>query len=360
MQKTTTRWGILGAAHIARKNWLAIRHSGNGVVAAVASRRVESAASFIDECQAQFPFVHKPRPLGSYAELIKAPDIDAVYIPLPTGLRKEWVIAAAKAGKHVLSEKPCAASVADLAEMLAACRRHRVQFMDGVMFMHSRRLDLVRETMTEAVGRLRRLTLAFSFNASQDFYASNIRGDSALEPHGCVGDLGWYCIRFALWALDWKMPRQVSGRILQESKPARGRRSVPLEFSGELLFDGGVSAGFYCSFVTENQQLAQISGDRGYLRMSDFVLPFFGSELGFETCNSVFAADGCQFNFQPGLRRWTVPEYSNSHPTAQESNMFRNFAAQIQSGKLNKEWPEIALQTQRVMEQCLAAARPIG
>jgi predicted dehydrogenase len=357
MQKVMTRWGILGTADIARKNWLSILNSGNGIVAAVASRKLNSARRFIDECQAQCPFAVKPRALGSYAELISTQDIDAVYIPLPTALRKEWVIAAANAGKHVVCEKPCAISAADLEEMLAACRRYHVQFMDGVMFMHSRRLDVVRRAITEAVGRVRRITLAFTFNADESFYTSNIRGNSALEPHGCVGDLAWYCIRFALWAVHWKMPAKVSGCLLAERKRRRGERAVPTEFSGELFFDGGVSAGFYASFITENQQLAQISGDRGYLRISDFVLPFSGKELEFETYNSSFVKKGCVFNMESGLRRRTTREHSNSHPDAQESNMFRNFAAQIQSGKLNKEWPAMALKTQRVMDACLQSAR---
>ena len=73
--------------------------------------------------------------------MLAAKDVDALYIPLPTGLRKEWVIRAAQAGKHIVCEKPCAINAADLREMVDACRQHRVQFMDGVMFMHSRRLD---------------------------------------------------------------------------------------------------------------------------------------------------------------------------------------------------------------------------
>jgi predicted dehydrogenase len=360
MKKTGTRWGILGTADIARKNWLGILNSGNGVVAAVASRKLDSAARFIEECQGRAPFAVKPRPLGSYAELIAAPDIDAVYVPLPTGLRKEWVVAAAKAGKHVVCEKPCAPTIAELEEMVRACRRHGVQFMDGVMFMHSRRLTAARSALAGSVGRMRRITTAFTFAADKNFFNSNIRGNSALEPHGCVGDLGWYCIRFALWAVNWKMPHTIKGRLLAESKVnrRRGTRPVPTEFSGELLFDGDVSAGFFVSFLTQNQQLAQISGDRGCLRMSDFVLPFAGSELEFETWNSSYEKEGCDFNMVPGARRWTTREFSNSHPNAQESNMFRNFAAQIQSGKLNKEWPEMALKTQRVMEACLKSARP--
>jgi predicted dehydrogenase len=357
MSKGFTRWGILGAADIARKNWLAILNSGNGCVAAVASRKKENAARFIAACQAQAPFPDPPRASGDYAEILADPGIDAVYIPLPTGLRKEWVIAAAKAGKHVVCEKPCAPSVKDLEEMLAACRRHGVQFMDGVMFMHSRRLDAVREATTKRVGRMRRMTLAFTFCADESFFKSNIRSSAALEPHGCVGDLGWYCIRFALWAMDWKMPRQVAGRVLGKTKPRRGERPVPVEFSGELLFDGGVSAGFYVSFVTQNQQLAQISGEKGYVRLSDFVLPFYGSELEFEACSSAYTKSGCVFNLEPGIIRHSVAEYSNSHSNAQESNLFRNFAAQIQSGSPRKDWPEMALKTQKVMENCLAGAR---
>ena len=52
-------------------------------------------------------------PLGSYEELLASKNVDAIYIPLPTGLRKEWVLRAAAAGKHVICEKPCAVSVAD-------------------------------------------------------------------------------------------------------------------------------------------------------------------------------------------------------------------------------------------------------
>ena len=68
---------------------------------------------------------------------------------LPTGLRKEWVLRAAAAGKHVLCEKPCALSLADLREMTGACQKNRVQFMDGVMFMHNPRLRRLREILDD-------------------------------------------------------------------------------------------------------------------------------------------------------------------------------------------------------------------
>ena len=82
------RWGILGAAGIARKNWEAIKNSGNSVITAVASRDLSKAQAFIDECQAEVPHVEVPRAVGSYEEIIAADDVDAVYVPLPTGIRR--------------------------------------------------------------------------------------------------------------------------------------------------------------------------------------------------------------------------------------------------------------------------------
>jgi len=351
-----TRWGILSTAQIARKNWKGIRNSGNGAVVAVASREIKRAKEFIDACQREASMESAPRAVGSYAELLAAPDIDAVYIPLPTGLRKEWVIRAAQAGKHIVCEKPCAVSVSDLREILDVCRQHRVQFIDGVMFMHSRRLEMMRQVLQDgtSIGAIRRITSAFSFCAPDDFYTGNIRAQAPLEPAGCLGDLGWYCLRFALWVMDGQMPQTVTARMLREVN------GVPIEFSGELIFSGGVSSGFYCSFVTHNEEWAQVSGNKGYLQVLDFVAPFFGSELSFRVNNAAHNVHGCDFNMEPHWRHFAVPEYGNSHPTAQETNLFRNFAAQIQSGKLNEQWPEWALKTQQLTEACLQSARQGG
>jgi predicted dehydrogenase len=359
MTGNKVRWGILGTAQIARKNWKAIRNTGNSTVVAVASRNLARATEFIAECQSEAPMEAPPTAFGSYEELLASKQVEAVYIPLPTGLRKEWVLRAAAAGKHIVSEKPCAPSVADLQEMIEACRRNRVQFMDGVMFMHSRRLEGMREALDNptSVGEVRRITSAFSFHAPPEFFEANIRANSVLEPYGCLGDLGWYCIRFALWVMGGQLPRRVTGRILNEFGKTKGRAPVPTEFSGEMFFDHGVSSGFYCSFLTAIEQWAQVSGSKGYLRTSDFVVPFFGSEAAFELNNAVHNVSGCDFNMEAHWRSLAVAEYSNSHPTAQETNLFRNFADQARSGRLDEAWPDIALKTQQVMSACFESAR---
>jgi predicted dehydrogenase len=359
MSKGKIRWGILGTANIARKNWKAIQLTGNSTVTAVASRDLDRSRRFIADCQGRAPMDSEPEAFGSYERLLESDKVDAVYIPLPTGLRKEWVLRAAAAGKHVVCEKPCAVSVPDLHEMLDACKKHRVQFMDGVMFMHSRRIPRLREILDDgkSVGEIRRITSAFSFRAPPDFFSSNIRGNARLEPHGCLGDLGWYCIRFTLWVMNWEMPAEVTGRILSSSRRGEVHDWMPTEFTGELIFKSGVSASFYCSFITENQEWVNVSGSRGFVDVPDFVLPYAGSELALTVHNNVFSMNGCDFKMEEHTQRVQIPEHSHSHPTAQESNMFRNFAAQIQSGQLNEFWPEMALKTQEVMCASLKSAR---
>lgn len=358
MNPSPLRWGILGTANIARKNWHALHNSGNGVLVAVASRDRQRAAQFIAECQASVPMPVPPRACGSYGEVIAAPDVDAVYIPLPTGLRREWVLRAAAAGKHVVCEKPCAPSVADLLAMTEACRKHGVQFMDGVMFVHGQRLKRIRETLADgtSVGDIRRIATQFTFRGDADFFAHNPRIQAALEPQGCLGDLGWYSLVFTLEMLDGRLPESVTGRI----HATWGPDAVPAEFSGELRYADGVSSAFYCSFLTENQQWANVSGTRGHLHVTDFVLPFAGGETSFEVFQPVFTVNGCRFEMHPHRRRETVVEPANNAPEAQETNLFRHFADQVATGTLNPAWPERALRTQRLLDACLESARNGG
>lgn len=348
------RIGFLSTAGIGRKNWNAVFSSGNCIVSAVASRDVDKSLKFIDDCQRDSTFAEAPQAFGSYEELITSSDVDAVYIPLPTGLRKEWVLRAAAAGKHIICEKPCAPSTAELEELLAACKKYSVQFMDGVMFMHNPRLARVREILDDAksVGRIRRISSAFSFySTDKNFFQDNIRTDGSLEPAGCLGDLGWYSIRFALWTLNWQLPYAVTGKILAQPSADGKRKTAPLEFSGELFFDNGVSSSFYSSFLTGGQQWVHVSGQLGWLQLPDFVHPRNSYEPAFEVNDKFITVTG-DVKCPPG-----VDPLPQGHATAQDTCMFRNFANQVFSGKLNEDWPQWVLKTQKVMDACLRAAQ---
>jgi predicted dehydrogenase len=121
-----------------------------------------------------------------------------------------------------------------------------------------------------------------------------------------------------------------------------------------------VTAAFYCSFQTELQTWATISGSTGSVRISDFVLPTFGCEASFETNKPVFNVKNCSYHFEQHITRHAVNEYSDGHPDAQESRMIVNFSHLVLEGKLEPTWGEISLKTQKVLDACLRSARQGG
>lgn len=354
MSKSECRWGFISTAAIARKNWKAVRLSGNGRVTAVASRNETKAQAFIDDCQAEVP---EPRPVAacdSYQSLLNRDDVDAVYIPLPTGLRKEWVLAAAKAGKHVLVEKPVASNSADAKQMIDACADAGVQFMDGVMFDHSKRLSEVCKKIADekTIGELQRIYTQFSFCGDGDFQKSNIRTDSVLEPHGCLGDLGWYCIRFTLHAAGLRVPTRVSARTITPLKGGDSQGEVPGAFSAEMQYADGFSASFFCSFLTANSQVAVVSGQEGFITLDDFVLPFYEAEAAWQEHEHILEIDNCRWNFCRHTRRQAVAEYPGGEPNSQEVNMIRRMNDIMIDGELDPLYPELTAKTQAILDAC--------
>ena len=155
--------------------------------------------------------------------------------------------------------------------------------------------------------------------------------------------------------MKFQMPTKVSARVLTEHSSG-----VPLEFSGELFWDGGVSASFYCSFNTELQQWAHVSGTKGSIAVADFVLPYFGCESAFVADRPVFNVKGTSYHWESHPKRFAVTEYSDGAPDAQETNMIRTFSGLALGGKPDPTWGEIALKTQVVLDTCLASARDGG
>ena len=112
----TIRWGFIGASTIARQYLLdAVRARGEGEVVAIMSTDAERARSFAA--------AHGiARATTSLDALVNAPDVDAIYVSTTNELHREQTLAAARAGRHVLCEKPLALSVAEAREMVEACR----------------------------------------------------------------------------------------------------------------------------------------------------------------------------------------------------------------------------------------------
>lgn len=269
------RFGILGTARIAAKVGRAIVAAQGATLAAVASRNEDRAQNWVarhtrtaaaNAGEAAFLDAgNSVRALGGYEALLDDPAIDAVYIPLPPSLHAEWTIRAAERGKHVLCEKPLAANLAEARQMADACRTNRVCLMDGVMWAHHERTAAMRRVIdSDELGSLRRVTSAFSFNAT-DFSPDNIRFQKELAG-GVLGDLGWYCVGATLWALG-DLPERVFAS-------ARYHNDVDVSLSAMLWFAGDRTASFDCAYNITMRKWIEIAGAKGSLVCDDFVLPW--------------------------------------------------------------------------------------
>lgn len=87
---------------------------------------------------------------GSYDAVLDDPDVDAVYVPLPTSLHIKWAVLAAQKKKHLLLEKPVALNVGEFDQILEACESSGVQFMDATMWMHHPRTAKMREFLSDS------------------------------------------------------------------------------------------------------------------------------------------------------------------------------------------------------------------
>ena len=123
--KARIRWGIVGAGRIAKTFANDIEHAPHASLYAIAARKLESAQAFADG----FSIAHA---YGSYAELFADPNVDAVYIATPHSHHKDQAIAALRAGKHVLCEKPATVTPEELEEVIAVAIEERRYFMEGM------------------------------------------------------------------------------------------------------------------------------------------------------------------------------------------------------------------------------------
>src|SRR4029078_11156532 len=200
------RWGVLGAARIARTKVIpAMQRATEGEVTALASRSLETA-------RAAAGALGIPKAYGSYEELLADPDVDAVYNPLPNHLHVPWSIKAAEAGKHVLCEKPIALSAEEARSLLAVRDRTGVVIQEAFMVrQHPQWLAVREDVRSGRLGGLRGIQMEFSYFKREPANVPN----QARIGGGALMDIGCYPI--------------VLSRFLFEAEPVRVTASIDLE-----------------------------------------------------------------------------------------------------------------------------------
>ena len=186
---TKVRLGLLGCAKIAERAFLPAIYKLSHLfeITQIASRSQEKADSFARLFGGQA--------VDSYDALIDSNDVDALYIPLPPGVRGEWIKKALIRGKHVYSEKPLALSCRTSLELVELSKRYNTALVEGYTFIHHSQHKIAQELIKDgSIGEIRIFSGQFGFPAlsSQDFrYKISLGG-------GVMGDAAGYPLRAAL------------------------------------------------------------------------------------------------------------------------------------------------------------------
>ncbi len=211
----TVRVALIGCGFIGRFHSAAIRAiAGRGLLdveyVAVCDENADRARSFARITGAEA--------VTDAAEVIDSPDIDVVYICVPTAYHKDLVLRAAGRGKHVFCEKPLATNLADVEEMVAAVGAAKVRAAVGLVLRHSPILTVLHDLMQDAtLGRL--MTIVFrddQFFPITGQYASDWRKDAAIAGAGTLLEHSIHDIDVLHWLAG----------------PVRGVRGTTRNFAG--------------------------------------------------------------------------------------------------------------------------------
>lgn len=251
------RWGVIGTANIAKAAVIpAIQAATDNEVVAIASRSRDRAREYAGERDIA-------RYYGDYRELIDDSEIDAVYVPLPNRLHREWSVEAVRAGKHVLCEKPLAMDAAECLEMKHAADENNVLLMEAFMYRFHPRTEMVKRMVDEgALGRLSTIEASFTFRLTKP---ENIRFSAELGG-GALMDVGCYCVNVIRTMTD-EEPTLVSALSVPTESGVDGR------LTGLMEFPSGLHAHFDCSLLDERRERYIVAGETGYLEVDGAFLP---------------------------------------------------------------------------------------
>lgn len=248
-------WGILGASNFARNLMApAIHAAENARFVALATTSQEKANGFKVFCPDLK--VHE-----SYDALLMDPDVDVVYIPLPNSLHVKWAQLAARAGKHVLVEKPIAMKADEIDELIALRDETGLLIAEAYMIVHHPQWIRARELVQSgAIGQVDHVDTAFSYDNRAD--VKNVRNNPDLGGGG-IRDIGVYTyssVRFVTGA----EPSDLSARIKTENGVDTWAQVVG-EMEGKL---GRFTYSAITSMRLSPRQEVVFQGDTGQIRLT--------------------------------------------------------------------------------------------
>lgn len=248
MEKKTVRWGILGCSGIGKSRTIpGLLACENAELYAIAGRNEEKLKAYAE------PFAPK-KLYTDYQALLEDENVDAVYLPLPNGIHMEWVEKAAKAGKHILCEKPMALTEEQVREMFADAKANGVLLEEAYAYRHAQLAQKVKEIVDSgAIGRIRYLE---SKHSTFDTNRSGIRYQKG-NGGGAVYDVTCYNVSLASYLLG-KDPEDMSVYCGFDKETG-----VDTSDAVMLRYEEGVTAMLYAGLDAYRRGCYSILGDTG-------------------------------------------------------------------------------------------------
>ncbi len=231
----SVKWGVLGTAGIAK--WATIpgmQKAEDCELYAVAGRSEEKAKQYKEEFGFEKYYV-------GYEALLKDPMVQAVYIPLPNHLHREWTVKALKAGKHVLCEKPLAMNAKEAEEMFAAARENNVILMEAYAYLHNEFIaEVMKDLKAGVIGKVDYVDTAF---LTQN-YSENVRLYKE-QGGGGVYDVGCYCTSLILKILEAVSEKGINTKPVSVMADAEFSENGVDELAQAMIrFENGMRATF--------------------------------------------------------------------------------------------------------------------
>lgn len=198
-----------------------------------------------------------------YDRLARMPEVQAVYIALPNGMHAEYTVRAARAGKHVLCEKPMANTAAQCRQMIDACRKAGRQ----LMVAYRSQYEVLDRALVGMIrdGRLGALKEFISVNSQNMGDPQHWRLERALAGGGALPDIGLYCINAARF-LSGEEPNEVMGTVWSTPGDARFRE-VEEACQFVLRFPSGFTATCSTSYAAHKSQMFRLNASQAWAEM---------------------------------------------------------------------------------------------
>ena len=205
---------------------------------------------------------------NTYDNLAQDTNVQAIYIVLPNSMHREYTERGAKAGKHILCEKPMATSAKDCERMVAACNTANVK----LMIAYRQQYEPMNRAIVKMVkeGKLGTLRSFIASNSQNQGDPNQWRQKLALAGGGCLPDVGIYCLNAARF-LTGQEPSEVWGTTVQPKDDPRFRE-VEMTCSFGMKFPSGLTALCNSGYGAHRSQFLRLEGADAWAELS----PAFG------------------------------------------------------------------------------------